>query len=147
MTASRQVTRDDIERALYRWTEWRVDQRGIDEIMSLVDRLAPVLVEPADTDMPTRRAAKLSTAVSAEAYRAPGGALWLRLGDLPDELTDVVGETRQCSWCRGVKAITRFRKDKASKGGRRARCQDCENSATREREANKKRKVIKGVQS
>lgn len=34
------ATRDDIEGALWRWSEWRADQRGVDEVMALIDRYA-----------------------------------------------------------------------------------------------------------
>lgn len=40
MTAQHDDTaiRGEIERALWRWSEWRADQRGVDEVMTLVDQ-------------------------------------------------------------------------------------------------------------
>jgi hypothetical protein len=39
VTQNGPVTRDDIEQALWRWTGWTADQRKVDDVLSLVDRL------------------------------------------------------------------------------------------------------------
>lgn len=66
------TTRDDIEAALWQWSEWRADQRRVDAVLSLVDEYGA----PADTAMAQQvlaqahgDAARIRQAARAEAIR------------------------------------------------------------------------------
>jgi hypothetical protein len=167
------VNLDDIERALWRWSEWRADQRGVDAILGLVQRYGGTDHDQAaaDTLECARReaaqivqsardeAAAIQTAVhetaeraasgmkrvsmaaiAADAYRDGEGAVWVRLGVLPDLPDEPLSGTRKCSQCGAVKKLSRYRKDKSSRGGRRAQCADCENAGRRNLYAEKRNK-------
>lgn len=80
------TTRDDIEAALWQWSEWRADQRRVDAVLSLVDRYGT----PADAQGARvladahAEAARIRQAARAEAIR-----LVRTVRDLVEDATEV----------------------------------------------------------
>lgn len=154
------VTLDDIERAAWRLSGWRVEQRSLDELLGLIrqcmgaptpaevpELLTAARNEAAQIVQAAREEAALlspgppdglrrmaNSSVSTEVYKAPDGALWVRLTEATE--TAVAGH-RKCRTCGRVKPLARFRRETKGKENRRHQCHDCANAAKRERTARK----------
>lgn len=150
VTGERAIFRDDIERALWRWSEWRADQRGVDEVMMLVDQYAGQSVT-VDLDSARREAAQIVQSAQDEAaairlampsagaatgqtpvvtYRDARGDVWVRL---PPSQEEARAGVNVCTACGQAKRILYFRRDVKAANGRRSQCRDCENAKRRER--------------
>lgn len=157
------VTRGELEKALWRWSGWKADQRLVDELLTVIDRYAA----PASLDQARRDAQQIVQSARDEAaavrvqvqqssespsdapapilshplqvagFQDADGVLWVSLGSVPDSVTVSGERRRKCSGCGGVKPIARYRKDSKSVGGRKRRCMDCENEKRREKRANR----------
>lgn len=55
--ANETVNRDDIEKALWKWSGWQADQRSVDTILGLVDQYKPGAVT---VQLPTEKRRRCS---------------------------------------------------------------------------------------
>jgi hypothetical protein len=119
---------------LWEWSGWKADQRAVDAVLQVVDRYAAghsATPEPPSA-VPEQRT---RYAVPLNGYLDTDGLLWVRVGNVPDHAEPVETRTRKCNLCGGVKPLTRYRKDRKSRGGRKARCMDCDNTKRRNQAA------------
>lgn len=154
----------DVERALWSWSGWRADQRGVDAVLEVVRRYGETGAKRAAQDIlaQARREAEqivqsardevaAQKAVQKPATRRVGG-----LGHAPRYTTPIKvtprpravpqppreadePEThRTCSRCRKTKAIDLFNRDRKSHKGRKAQCKWCESERRKERRDQKR---------
>jgi hypothetical protein len=137
------ITRDEIEAALWRWSGWRADQRGVDDILGMVERYAdPVRSQAVDggpacvrETAPADLSALGRTEVTSTVFVDARGTLWVRLE--PDPAAN--GEPlRVCTCCLKPKNLLQYRADTSAPEGRRTQCRDCENAKRRIRTKRKK---------
>lgn len=137
------VTREDIEAELWRWSEWRADQRGVDAVLSRVDQYKLTVSDvTASVDQllaqARNEAAQIVQSAKEEAAAvAPPPALCLGCQAAINEAIAKrearqgkrlrVPETdRKCSCCARVKGIDRFNRDVKARNGRKPQCKECE---------------------
>jgi hypothetical protein len=114
---AREITRSDIEAALWAWSGWKADQRSVDELLLLVDRYRPVPDAPTVLEEARREAARIVDKARSDA------ALLLASPELAQEPAPVL---RTCVSCGEDKPLSRFRLTGKGDGNRRRQCGHCE---------------------
>lgn len=166
MTAKEQATcREDIERALWRWSEWQADQLRVDALLGLIDQykltadvldpfLADIMAQAAaDADQITAAARREAETMRPPPALCPGceaavkgaQASHQERANKPDRRRGKrprVPETdRKCRDCGIVKGIDRFNRDVKSRNGRKAQCKQCEAGQRAERRTTSRAKA------
>ena len=160
---TKEIDRTEIETAIWELTGCAVDQRRLHSVMRLVDRYRgttapdPLSGAQAEADQTIQaakdeaarileaaeaQAAALKpvdlTGVTIEGYRDAEGALWVRLGVLPEAATEDLGAPRTCRDCGRIKVLSEFRTNGKGTASRRRQCKECENRIRREKDAAKR---------
>jgi hypothetical protein len=140
------VTREAVEAALHRLSEWRWPQALVDEVLDLVDALVANEVAAVTVVAPVTSWRDVPDLVTGNDLVRPGMAVSLATEpgvevavpepppspeaglDEPVELLSALGVavTQRCSKCGETKdLVAGFAKDRSRKSGRRAQCRDC----------------------
>lgn len=128
-----EVSRSDVEKALWMASGWQADQRYVDTVMAKVDEYAAGV---SGVEMPpSPDVSHILDQAHAEAARILGDAHAEAQRVRQSAVVEDPNRRRKCSSCGALKFPDRFGRDKRSDGGRRKQCKDCDNSTKRRRYA------------
>jgi hypothetical protein len=132
------VSRDDVEAALWQWSGWQADQRLVDELLDVIDRyVQSAIPRPAQAMRPAPAPVRRAPVVKAAPVVRPA-VVKVRVAEPVDPSLDT---PRKCTQCGFTMALRQFNRDVKSRGGRKAQCKICENINRGRRRLAKKAKA------